>query len=308
MANWGVSEVNLLDTRIDKGDKFGVEIKAYNNTTSTQKIVCSFREGKYHPITIFAFYVKPSSTRTYTTNIDSSEIYFSPTDKEKDTVDKEIWMANTAKENNPLYYAGTLTINMPQPTPTPPPSPPPADFSFSNLRITRDGEIIKPKVDVTNIGGQSGSILVKFLLDGNEVTNTGTVTIGAGNTKTLSGAFIPTDKEGGRICAVEQDGDARLCNTFSWGKIIKPLRTTNISFPTEVGMDESFDVSCEVVNDGAISKDGTVELTINDNVRNTKTVSAVPPNDSKHVYFTTSISSRGSHEICCDVTKTNYSI
>lgn len=87
----------------------------------------------------------------------------------------------------------------------------------------------------------------------------------------------------------------------------KPLKATNINFPSEVKVNESFNISCDVVNSGKISKDGTVAVTVDGDVKNKKTVTDVPPNSSKHVSFTTSISSRGSHKVCCDVTKTSYS-
>jgi len=199
------------------------------------------------------------------------------------------------------YTLGTVDIEQ-VPEPTPPP-----DYSFSNLRVTQDGEKLHPKVDVTNTGGQFGEVRVDFTFNGEMKTND-TLNLSAGETKTATGTYIPTELTSAKVCAVEHGGDAEVCGTFTWGDIIKPLEATNTSFPSEVKVGESFSVSCDVVNDGAISKDGTVVVTVDGDVRDRKTVSTVPPNDSEHVSFTISIGSRGSHEICCDVVKTSYSI
>lgn len=195
---------------------------------------------------------------------------------------------------------GILTVTDAYP---PQPEPDPADFSFDNLRYTKDNEIIKPKVDVTNTGDESGDILVKFMLGGNEVTNSGTVSIDSGNTKTLSGAFIPIDSTGGEICAVEDGGDAEICDTFDWGDIIDNLKEGSIGLPDSVKVDESLDCIFKVINDGDISKDGEITCSVNGNQVDMKTVT-VPPNDEKTVIFDLLFEKSGDYEVCCSVQKT----
>lgn len=179
--------------------------------------------------------------------------------------------------------------------------PEPADFSFSNLRVDVDGEKIHPRVDVTNVGGVGGDIRVDFEFDGNMKTNNSAY-ISAGGTKTVSGTYIPVDMTSAKVCAVEHGGDAKLCDTFSWGKIIKPLELS-VSMPSTVDKGETFNVVATLKNTGDISKTGYVDLLVDGSVRKSKST-GVPPHSSRDIVFEVVIKSVGDYKICCDLTNT----
>jgi len=144
---------------------------------------------------------------------------------------------------------------------------PTAKFELGALNISPtevlEGSAVTVSVDVTNAGEAGGNFEAKLKID-NTLAETKSVSIAAGETKTVS---FTVD------AAVSGIHDVKLNDLAGTFSVMKPPQFANLTInPTQARVGEQVIISAEISNTGEIAGNYTVALKINNVDEETKTV------------------------------------